>query len=135
MFMGLERRYNVCNVGLKAKTRWPLKRRERSAGHSSEGGRPAGHSSKHVSSSVCVLRPSHFFTKKGPRHRRKILANSFWPYSYFIQASPSQNKNIDYIFIYLRVFHCLSSGSICDIFTNVKLQYFEPLKRMQTKEL
>ena len=49
--------------------------------------------------------------KKGPCHRRKICANSLWLYS------PSKNKNINYIFIYLRVLRCLSNGPIYD--TNV----------------
>ena len=47
---------------------------------------------------------------KGPRHRRKRCANSFWLYYYYTQSSPSKNKDINYICIYLRVFRCLSSG-------------------------
>ena len=54
--------------------------------------------------------------KKGPRHRRKICANSLWLYSYYTQASPTKNKNTNhvyiYIYIYLRVLRCLSSGAI-----------------------
>ena len=73
----------------KEETRWPLKRR----------GRSAGHSRKPVGSPLCVLRPLHYFTKRGPRHRRKIWANSLWLYPYFTQTSPSKNKNINYIFI------------------------------------
>ena len=53
--------------------------------------------------------------KKGPHHRRKIFANSLWLYSYYTQSSLSKNKNINYIFIYLRVLHCLSSRSIYGI--------------------
>ena len=112
--------YKVCNFGLSK--------------------RPTGHSSKSVSSFLCspVVALIH---AKGPRLRRKICANSLWLYSYFTQTSPSKNKNmnyifiylrgfryinyifiylrgfryINYIFIYLRGFYCLSSGAICDI--------------------
>ena len=61
---------------------------------------------------MCVLQPSHYFTKRVPRHRRKICANSLWLYSYYTQSLLSKNKNINYIFIYLRVLRCLSSGMI-----------------------
>ena len=74
--------------------------------------RPAGHSSRPVTSPVCDPRLSHYFTKRVPRNRRKICANSLWLYSYFTQRSQSKNKNINYNLIYLRVFRCLSSGSI-----------------------
>ena len=42
---------------------------------------------------VAVLR------NKGPRHRRKICANSLWLYYYYYytQSLPSKNKNINYI--------------------------------------
>ena len=63
---------------------------------------------------VCVLQPSHYFTKRVPHHRRKIYADSLWLYSYYTQSFPSKNKNIDYIFIYLWVFRYLSSGQIYD---------------------
>ena len=55
--------------------------------------------------------------KKGLRHRRKICVNSLWLYSYFTQTSPLKNKNIYYIFTYLRGLRCLSSGTICDTTT------------------
>ena len=50
----LKRQYKVCNFWLKAEICWSLKQRRRSAGHSS----------KPVGSPVCVLRPTHYFTKK-----------------------------------------------------------------------
>ena len=50
--------------------------------------------------------------KKGPRHRRKICTNSLWLYSYYTQSPPL--KNINYIFIYLRVLRWLSRGTIRD---------------------
>ena len=49
---------------------------------------------------------------KGPRHKRKICANSLGLYSNSTQTSPSKNKNINYIFIYLRGLRCLSRGTI-----------------------
>ena len=52
---------------------------------------------------------------KGPRHRRKICANSLWLYYCYPQSSPSMNKNINCIFKYLRVRHYFSSGTFCDI--------------------
>ena len=53
----------------------------------------------------CVCSPAvALLHKNGPRHRRKIWANNLWLYSYFTQMSPSKNKNINYIFISLRVF-------------------------------
>ena len=94
--MGLERHYKVCNFRLKAETRWSLK----------QTCQPPH--TQVCSPTVALLH------KKGPRHRRKICANSLWLYSYFTQTSPSKKKNINYIFIYLRVFRCLSSGSIYD---------------------
>ena len=45
---------------------------------------------------------------------------ALWLYSYFTQTSPSKNKDINYIFIYLRVFPCLSCGSIYDYKLNGK---------------
>ena len=60
------------------------------------------------------LRPSHYFNKNGTCYRRKICTNELWLYSYNTQSSPSKNKNINYILIYLRVVCCLSSDAICD---------------------
>ena len=50
---------------------------------------------------------------KGPRHSRKICANSLWLYYYYYytQSSPTKNKNLNYIFIYLRVRRCSSSAA------------------------
>ena len=88
-------------------------REERSAGLSSERRYPlvtqADLSAPRVCSPAVAL--PH---KKGPRHRRKICANSLWQYSYYTQSSPSKNKNMNYIFIYLRVLRSLSSGSTYD---------------------
>ena len=61
---------------------------------------------------TCVFSGCRNTLQKGPHHRRKVCANSLWLYSYYTQSSPLKNKNIDYIFIYLRVLRCLSSGSI-----------------------
>ena len=59
--------------------------------------------------------------KKGPHHRRNICVYSFWVYYYFARLFPSKNKNINYIFIYLRVFRCLSSGAMYYIFTGLRV--------------
>ena len=58
--------------------------------------------------------------KKGPRHRRKICANSLWLYSYYTQWSPSKNKNINYICIYLQVLHCLSTVQYTTLVTTTQ---------------
>ena len=89
---------------MKDETCWPLKQR----------GRSTGHSSKSVSSPPCMFYGCHTTSQKGSSPQMKICANSLWLYSYFTQTSPSKNKNINYIFIYLQVFPCLSSGAICD---------------------
>ena len=77
--------------------------------------RPTGHSSRPASSPMSVLQPSFLYTQKGPRHRRNICADSLWLYSYFTQTSPSKNKNINDIFIYLCVLRCLSSSTMSNI--------------------
>ena len=98
----------VCNFGLKKEIHW-----ERSAGRSSEGGdllvcqakEETRWSLKQTCQLLWVCAPAvALLHKKSRCHKRKICANSFWLYSYFTQASPSKNKNINYIFMYLRVF-------------------------------
>ena len=117
----LKRQYMVCNFGLKAEIHWSLKRRERSAGRSSDGEkRPTGHSSISVSSPAVSL-----LHKMGCRHRRKICAKSPRLYSYYTQSSTSKYKNINYIYIYLRVFRCLTSGS--------NMRQLHPVIRFQFK--
>ena len=59
----------------------------------------------HVCSPAVELRH-----KKGPRHKRKICANSHWLCSHDIQSSLSKNKNINYIFIYLLLYFDLRPG-------------------------
>ena len=86
---------------------------ERSAGLSSEGRDPLISQADLSAPRVCSPTVAQLH-KKGSRHRRKICAEYFWLYSYYIQSSPSNNKNINYIFTFLRVFRCLSSGPICD---------------------
>ena len=81
--------------------------RQRSACHSSEGKRPVGHSSRSViptpPSRVCPLAVA-LLHKKGPRHRRKICANSLWLYSFYIQSLTIVNK-LNWIITY----NCLNS--------------------------
>ena len=89
--------------------------RRRSTGRLSKGDRPAGHSSRPVSYS-CVFSGHRTTSQKDPRHRRKKCAMSRLLYSYSTQSSPSKNKNINYILIYLRVFRCLSSSPICNTY-------------------
>ena len=72
--------------------------------------RPAGHSSRSVSFPVCVLRPSHYFTKRVLASEERCVRL----YSDFTRTPPSKNKNINYIFIYLRDHRCWYSGSICN---------------------
>ena len=61
----------------------------------------------HVCSPVVAL-----LHKMCPFHRRQICANSLWLYFYFTHTLPSKNKNINYIFMYLRILRCLSCSSI-----------------------
>ena len=125
--IGLERQYMVCYFRLKAEIylslkwrgeiHWSLKQRERFAGRSSEGKRSAGHSGKPVSSPALWMFSGRCTTsQKESPPQKKIFANSLWLYSYYPQSSPSKNKNINYIFKYLRVLRCLSSSWIYDIF-------------------
>ena len=83
--------------------------RLRSAGCSREGGRSVGLLNERRDplvtpadlSAQCVCSPAvTLHHKKGPRHRRKICVNYFSLCSYNTQSTPSNNKNIDYIFIY-----------------------------------
>ena len=99
--------------------------KQRSSGHSNEGERSASLSSEERVPLVtqadlpapCVCSQAvALLHKKGPCHRRKICANSLWLYSYYTQSLPSKNKNMNYIFIHLRVFRCLSSSAIWDTF-------------------
>ena len=90
----LKKRYKICKFGLKAKTHRTLKQ----------------------TCQLLVCSPAvALLHKKGPRHRRKICANSLWLYPYNTQSSLSKNKNINHIFTYLQVFCCLSSGSVYNI--------------------
>ena len=98
--------------------------RKISAGHSSEGERSVGLSSKgrdplvihaNLSAPPYVFSGRSAHTHKGsPPQKKDMCELSLWLYSYFTQTSPSKNKNTNYIFIYLRVLRCLSSGTICD---------------------
>ena len=107
--------------------------RQRSTGRSSEGERSAGCSNEGERSTglsfegrdplvtqadmsaprVCFPAVA-LLHKKGPHHKRKIYGNHLLLYSYYTQSLPSKNKNIHYIFIYLGVLRCLSSGAIYD---------------------
>ena len=126
----MKRQYKVCNFELKAEVRWSLKRRGRSASFSSEGRDPLV-TQADLSTPLCVFSSRCTTSQKNPRHRRKICANSLWMYSYYTQSSPSKNENRNYIFIYLRVFRCLSSGTICDI----DVQLDKGMKLNQTKSV
>ena len=98
--------------------------RKRSSGRSNEGERSAGLSSEGRETLVTqadlsaprVCPPTvALLHNRGPRHRRKICANSLTGcIPTFTQSSPSKNKNMNYIFIYLRALRCLSSSAICD---------------------
>ena len=118
----LKRQYKVRNFGLKAEIRWSLKRRGRSTGLSSEERdllvTQADLSAPRVCSPAVALLP-----KNGPRNRRKICMTSLGLYSYYTQPSLSKNKNMHYIFIYLRVLRCLSSASIYGTTPRIALLY------------
>ena len=122
--LGLKREYKVCNFGLKVEIRWSLKRRGEGCWSLKRRRDPlvtqADLSGPRVRSPAVAL-----FHKKGLRHRRKICANSSWLYSYDIQSSPSKSKNINYMFIYLGVHHCLSSGAICDSINIMSFRYHD----------
>ena len=109
---GLVREYKVCNFGLKAEIQWSLKRRGRGSLVSQAKGENHWSLKQTCQLLVCVLRLSHYFTKRvlaTEERYMRILSDCIPTYT---QSSPSKNKNINYIFIYLRVFRCLSSGSI-----------------------
>ena len=103
-------------------THWPLKQRERSAGHSSERGRSACLSSRPVFSPCVFSSRRRTTSQKGSpaieeRYVRTLslslsLSLSLWLYSYYTQSSTLKNKNTNYIFIHLRVLRCLVSGAI-----------------------
>ena len=116
----LKRKQKVCNLELKVEIRWSLKRRGKVRWSLKQRGEVRWSlnrketrclSSRPVSFS-CVFSGRRTISQKGSQHRRKIGANSLWLYSYYTQSSPSKNKNINYICIYLRVFRCVSSGAI-----------------------
>ena len=100
----LRRQYKVCNFVLTAETRWPLKRR----------GRPTGPSSKPVGSPVCVLQPSHYFTKGVPATKERYVQTL----SVCIPTSHKRcRRRIKSLLLYFYVstsFSCLSSGPIYD---------------------
>ena len=113
--------------------------RRRPSGHSSEWERSAGLSREGRDPLVTqadlsaprVYSPAAAqLHKNGPRQRRKICANSLWLYSNDIQASPSKNKNINIIFIYLRVFRCLSCGQYTTSCSCRKLACFKILQNL-----
>ena len=92
--------------------------RERSAGRSIKVERSASLSNEGRDLQVtqadmsCLFFARHTISQKSPRHWRKISANTLWLYSYYTQSSPSKNKDINYIFIYLGVLRYLSSDAI-----------------------
>ena len=63
---------------------------------------------------VRVLRPPNYFTKRVPATEERYVRTLSDCVPTYTQSSPSKNKNINYMCIYLRVLHCLSSSAICD---------------------
>ena len=122
MFIGLERQYKVCNFGMKTEIQWSLKRCGEVHWSLRQGERPAGYSSIPVSSS-CVFSSRHTISQKGSPPQKKDMCEL---YSYYTQSSPSKNKYINYIFIYLLVFRYLSSGQC----STVLLQILSSLARV-----
>ena len=105
-----KRWYKVSNFGLKAEIQWSLKWKGEVRWSLKRREKPVGHSRRPVSSPCVFTGCRTISQKRSPPH--KICANSLWLYSYDTLSSLSKNKNINYIFIYLRVLRCLSSGSI-----------------------
>ena len=109
--------------------------RQKSVGRSSEGDRSSSLSNKGrdvrvtQSNMSCVFSGRRTTSQIGSPPQKKWV-KSFWVYSYCTQSSPSKNKNINYIFIYLRFFGCLSSGAICDSSNeddvDASIQWLEP---------
>ena len=94
----------------------PSNEEERSAGLPSEERDPLVTQADLSAPRVCSLAVA-LLHKKGFHLRRKICANSLGVYSYGIQSSPSENKNMNHIFINLWVFPCLSSGSVYNMYS------------------
>ena len=93
--------------------------RRRCAGRSSEGEWSTGLSSEGRDTCGSLKQTCHacsptvaLILTKGPSHRRNICANSDCIST--SHTSPPKNKNINYLFKYLRVVRNFSSGSICD---------------------
>ena len=70
---------------------------------------------------------------KGPHHRRCICINYLSLHSYFIQTLPSKNRNINYIFIYLRSLRCLSTA--VQYTTKVTTRIFKNIINLQKVEM
>ena len=87
--------------------------RKRPPGHSSEVVGPLV-SQANLSASLCVFSCRRTPSQKGSQPQKKDMCKLYLLYFYNTQSSPSKNKNINYIFMHLRVLRCLSSGSIYD---------------------
>ena len=105
--MGLEKLYKVSHFRTEGEIQWSLKRRGEVCWSLKRRERPAGHSSRPVISS-CVFSGRRTTSQKGSPRYVRTLSNCIPT----LHASPSKNKNIDYMVIYLRVLRCLSCGSI-----------------------
>ena len=95
----IERKYKVCNFGLKQRreVHWSLKRR--------------GEVRWSLKQTCHVFSGRRSNTHKGSPPQKKDMCklSDCIPTSHTL---PSKNKNINYIFIYRRVLCCLSSGAI-----------------------
>ena len=63
---------------------------------------------------VCVLRPPHYFTKRVPATEERYVWTLTDCICIYTKSPRLKNKNINYIFIYLRIIRYLSGGAICD---------------------
>ena len=106
--------------------------RQRSASRSSEGERSAGLSGERRDLRVtqtnmsCVFSGRRSNTHKGSPLQKKDMRELSLSLSDCIPTSHtslSKNENINYMFIYLRVLRCLSSGPKYD--TSICLYFFE----------
>ena len=90
--------------------------RRRSDGRSSEEERSTGLSSEvgdPLATQANLSAPAPVYVLQ-PLQKIYMCELSLLLHSYFIQTTPSKNKNMNYIFIYLRFLRYLSSCSICD---------------------
>ena len=125
--MGLERQYMISNFGLKAEICWLQQAKRDPLVTQAKGKDPLVSQTKGrdplvTQENLCVFSSRRTTSQKGSLPQKKDMCELSL-HSYFTQTSLSKNKNINYIFIYLRVFCCLSSSAIH--YTKYYLNYLQ----------